>query len=47
MEEVNEKEIVGIDYAKEYEILTYRLKEKEDELYKYKQALLNVCLNMK
>ena len=35
MEEEN-KEVVGIDYAKEYEILTYRLKEKEDELYKYK-----------
>lgn len=46
MAEVNEK-LVGIDYEKEYEILTYRLKEKEDELYKYKQALLNVCLNIK
>ena len=46
MKENNEQNI-DIDYAKEYEILTYRLKEKEDELYKYKQALLNVCLNIK
>lgn len=41
-----EEKVIGIDYAKEYEVLTYQLEEARKEIEKYKQALLNICLKV-
>lgn len=43
---MDDKKVVGIDYAKEYEILNYRIKELIEENEKYKKALLNICLKV-
>lgn len=46
---MNEEEkgcCIGIDYEKEYEILTYKLSVAEETIEKYKQALLNICLKV-
>lgn len=37
------KEIIGIDYAKEYEILKHENQQLSRELELYKQALVNIC----
>lgn len=39
-------ECVEIDYEREYEILTYQNFQLKEELGKYKQALINICLKM-
>ena len=40
------KENIGIDYQKEFKMLTYKLSEAQREIEEYKQALLNVCLKI-
>lgn len=37
---------VSIDYEKEYEVNQWQIKQLTDELEKYKQALLNICLKV-
>lgn len=47
METEDNKDIIDIDYEKEYEILTYQLHCANEQIEMYRKALLNVCLTMK
>ena len=41
-----EEKVIGIDYENEYHRLRKELEETKQEIEKYRQALLNICLNM-
>ena len=43
---MEETKCVGLDYRKEYEVLIYQNERLREEIEKYKQALLNICLKV-
>lgn len=43
---MEETKCVDIDYKREYEIVQFQNHQLREELEKYKQALLRVCLMM-
>lgn len=41
-----EEKLIEVDYARECEVLRFKLEETMRENEKYKQALLNICLKV-